>query len=89
MSSELERALEPMKSSIANQIDEQILKFFGSLDDLLRYGHLYKVEAEPVRMEMMTHADLDFRSNTFVCQAIAKVRIRPKTLEELDADKHD
>lgn len=80
---------EGLKNEIADQIDAQLLKFFGSIEDMRRYGHLYVLETEPVRMELMTHSDLDFNSKTFMCQAITKTKIRPKTREELEADQHD
>lgn len=76
-----------MADGINKQIDEIMLKFFGSQSEFLKYGHLYVIEAEPVKMEMMSHAD--FVGNTFLCQAITKLRIRFKTPEELEAEKHD
>jgi hypothetical protein len=89
VASELEQAITSTQSELTKQMDEQILKFFGSYDELLKYGYLYKIEAEPVKMEMVSHADLGDRSNTIMCQTIMKLRIRFKTHEELEADRHD
>ncbi|QFG09183.1 hypothetical protein PBI_SPORTO_78 [Arthrobacter phage Sporto] len=87
MISEMGRAITSMHQEAAAQLDKQLLQFFGSQDDLMKYGHLYVLEAEPVKMELMSHAD--FEGNTFMCQAVLKTRIRRKTAEELDADRKD
>lgn len=89
MSSELEQAITSTQSELTRQMDEQILKFFGSHGELLKYGHLYVIEAEPVKMEMVSHQDLGDRSNAIMCQTIMKLRIRFKTPEELEADRRD
>lgn len=87
MSSELRQIVESLHNPIADEIDAMLLKFFGSEEDLRRYIHLYVLEHEPVKMELMTHAELT--GNSFMCQAITKIRIRPKTLAELEADQLD
>lgn len=89
MLSELGRAMDDAKEKINKQIDEQLLSFFGSQDHILKYGHLYVLEAEPVRMEMMSHNELASNTNTIMCQVMTKIRIRHKTLEELEQDRKD
>lgn len=84
---ELARIVGMIQEDINEQISQNLLNFFGSIDEMVRYGYLYKIEAEPVRMELMTHSD--FNQNVAMCQTMVKIRIRYKTREELEADRRD
>lgn len=76
-----------MATDLAKQIDDLLLNFFGSEKEFQRIGHLFIIEQEPVKMELMQMAD--FRGNDFRWRAETKFRIRPKTTTELEADGRD
>lgn len=76
-----------MRESIAGQIDALLAGFFGSIEEARRLGHLYVLEQDPVEMEMTQMAD--FQGNDFKYRAECRMRIRPKTKEELEEDRRD
>jgi hypothetical protein len=76
-----------MRDSIVDQIEAMLLGFFGSMEDAMKYGHLYVLEQEPVEMEMTQMAD--FQGNDFKYRAEVRMRLRPKTQQELEEDRRD
>lgn len=76
-----------MAESIKEQIDTLLINFFGSEEDIRRYGHLFVIEHEEVKMEMTQMAD--FQGNDFKYRAESRMRIRPKTPQELAEQEKD
>ncbi|QFG10223.1 hypothetical protein PBI_EGAD_81 [Arthrobacter phage Egad] len=76
-----------MAESIREQIDTLLINFFGSEEDIRRYGHLFVIEHEEVKMEMTQMAD--FQGNDFKYRAESRMRIRPKTQKELEEQEKD
>jgi hypothetical protein len=76
-----------MVEDIKEQIDTLLINFFGSEEDIRRYGHLFVIEHEEVKMEMTQMAD--FQGNDFKYRAESRMRIRPKTPQELQEQERD
>lgn len=74
-----------MVKDLANSYDEQILAFFGSEELAKQYMHMFVIEQGPLEMTTVVGPDSDPLGVTFLAET--QIRIRPKTLEELEADK--
>jgi len=73
-----------MVKDLANSYDEQILAFFGSEELAKQYMHMFVIEQLPTGMAVVPGVE---GQNQFIFHAETEIRIRPKTLEELEADK--
>jgi hypothetical protein len=64
----------------ASQLDDYLLSFFGSEEEILKYGNYYVLETKPSTFEMLPDEnDLSFRF-----QMETEYRLRLKTKEELE-----
>jgi hypothetical protein len=87
MSSEMQKAVQTSATELADKIDEMLLKFFGSVDDVRQYGHYYVLEQTPMVIETYTQPELT--GNYFKVRTETKYRIRPKTQAELESENRD
>lgn len=87
MSSEFEKVRDASAEKIASSIDNLLLKFFGSLEDMKHYGHLYVLEEQPMLIE--TSRQPEFTGDYFKVRTETRYRIRPKTQAELESDNRD
>ena len=69
--------------TLADEMDDKILAFFGSEELMKEYGHLFVVEQMPTTFTNKQGDDL----TSIVFHAETEIRIRPKTMEELEAEK--
>lgn len=70
-------------TELTTQKENYLLEFFGSVENAMSFGHLFVVEETP--LEITT--DVDLMGDTYVLIAEQRIRIRPKTAEELEAEK--
>jgi hypothetical protein len=70
---------------MANTMDEQILAFFGSEEQAKAYAHLFVVEELPIKFSTSPAES----GNYLTYHAETEIRIRPKTLAELEAEKNE
>jgi hypothetical protein len=87
MSTEFQKVVATEAERLASKMDELIAKFFGSPEDVNRYGHLYVLEATPTHIESMMQPE--FTGEYFKVRTETRYRIRPKTQAELESDNHD
>jgi hypothetical protein len=87
MSSEMQKAVLTSATKLADEIDEMVLKFFGSPEDVRNYGHYYVLEQTPMLIETCTQPELT--GNYFKVRTEVKYRIRPKTQAELESENRD
>jgi hypothetical protein len=73
-----------MVKDLANSYDEQIMAFFGSEELAKEYMHMFVIEQLPIGMSIVPGGD---DQNQFIFHAETEIRIRPKTLAELEAEK--
>jgi hypothetical protein len=71
---------------VADNFDAEILAFFGSEEQVKAYAHLFVIEHYPVEITPFT--PLEGEGNYFGYRAETQIRIRPKTLAELEAEKN-
>lgn len=69
---------------MADTMDEQILKFFGSEENVKAYVHLFVIEQLPLGVAIVPSA---IDNPQFIFHAETEIRIRPKTMKELEAEK--
>jgi hypothetical protein len=69
---------------LADEMDSKILAFFGSEEQVKAYAHLFIIEHAPVNIEAVL---VENNALAITYHVETEIRIRPKTLAELEADK--
>jgi len=70
---------------VADTFDEQILAFFGSEEQARAYAHLFVIEQLPTGIETVPSED----GLQFIYHVETEIRIRPKTMAELEAEANE
>lgn len=88
MNTPFENVIQTSAKLVADEMDAQILRFFGSVEAVRRYAQDYVIEHKPVAVE--TYNDqTSFDNNTFYLRMETRVIIRLKTKEEREAENRD
>jgi hypothetical protein len=69
---------------LADTLDQKILDFFGSEEQLKAYAHLFVIEHLPTGISTVPSEI----GNQFIFHVETEIRIRPKTMAELEAEKN-
>jgi hypothetical protein len=70
---------------LADGMDEQILAFFGSEEQVRAYGHLFVIEQLPTKFVTLQSPE----AMSISYYAETEIRIRPKTMAELEAEQNE
>jgi len=74
-----------MVRELADEMDAKILAFFGSEELAKEYMHLFVIEQLPIGFSTIPSEE---GNPQIIYHAEVELRIRPKTLEELQAEKN-
>jgi hypothetical protein len=69
---------------LADELDKKFLEFFGSEEQAQTYAHLFVIEHLPTGITTVPGGD---GQNQFIFHVETEIRIRPKTMAELEAEK--
>ncbi|ASR83375.1 hypothetical protein SEA_CATERPILLAR_75 [Arthrobacter phage Caterpillar] len=86
MSSDYHSIVTATAREMADTYDEQILAFFGSEEQVRAYAHLFVIEQLPLVFTVVP--GVEGRDNQFIYHVETEIRIRPKTMAELEAEKN-
>lgn len=84
MSTEIHMAVTRAAKDMADGMDEQILAFFGSEELAREYAHLFVIEQLPIKFVTLQAPE----PMSISYYAETEIRIRPKTMAELEAEKN-
>jgi len=70
---------------LADQLDQKLMEFFGSEEQVKAYAHLFVIEHLPTGIATVP-SDNDMQ---FIFHVETEIRIRPKTMAELEAEKNE
>ena len=87
MSTDLKQVILDQAKTLASEMDQRLIDFFGSDEAVRTYGHMYVLEETSTRIESCLQPE--FTGDYFKLRTEVSYRIRPKTLAELEEDRRD
>ena len=85
MSTEIHMAVTKTARDLADTLDQKLMDFFGSEELLKAYAHLFVIEHLPTGISTVPGVN---GQNQFIFHVETEIRIRPKTMAELEAEKN-
>ena len=79
----ISHTLAEAQSGLKTAINDYIVSLFGTEENVLKYGHDYVLEESPIEFETSE----DRMDNSTKFRITTRVRLRPKTPEEREADE--